>query len=310
MSTLNKLIHIYEGLQYRVYRFTVGKVCFKKRYKKISKCKIYSIKETAEELVNTDKSIGRYGDGELSWMLGKNNGFNNFEKKSKKLSDRLLQVFQSNRKDFIVTLPDGFRKESYNSFTSGSRKYWEYYITKKANKIYKLFNYDRKYFNTSVTRPYIDYNSNEFAKASFSIIREVWRDKKVLIIEGNQSRLGYNDDLFDDCYEIKRIECPAKNAFEIYDEILNKALSFLEDNEDYITLISLGPTATILAYDLCCSGHRAIDIGHIDVEYEWYLIGAKEKINLSDKYVNEVFDGKEPENLIDRSKDDEIIYRF
>lgn len=310
MSKWNNLMHIYESLEYRLYRYTFGKVFFKRRYDKIKECNIYSIKETAEELANTNKSIGRYGDGELSWMLGKNNGFNNFEKRSKKLSDRLLEVFQSDRKDFIVTLPDGFRKESFDDFTSGSRKYWEYYITKKANKIYKLFDKDRKYFNTSVTRPYIDYNSNEYAKDSFSSIRKVWENKKVLIVEGNQSRLGYNDDLFNDCDDIKRIECPATNAFESYDQILNKTLSFLNDNENYITLISLGPTATILAYDLCCNGHRALDIGHIDVEYEWYLIGAKEKINLPDKYVNEVFDGKEPENLVDKSKDDEIIYKF
>mgnify|MGYP000128627122 CR=1 FL=1 len=40
-------------------------------------------------------------------------------------------------------------------------------------------------------------------------------------------------------------------------------------------LIALGPTATVLAYDLFKSGYQAIDAGHVDVEYEWWRMGAK-----------------------------------
>ena len=36
-------------------------------------------------------------------------------------------------------------------------------------------------------------------------------------------------------------------------------------------LIALGPTATILAYDLAEKGVQALDVGHIDIEYEWFL---------------------------------------
>ena len=45
-----------------------------------------------------------------------------------------------------------------------------------------------------------------------------------------------------------------------------------------LILIALGPTATILAYDLYKLGYRAIDIGHIDIEYEWFLRKANTKI--------------------------------
>ena len=38
-----------------------------------------------------------------------------------------------------------------------------------------------------------------------------------------------------------------------------------------IILISLGPTATILSFDLCKLGYQAIDIGHIDYGYESFL---------------------------------------
>ena len=58
-----------------------------------------------------------------------------------------------------------------------------------------------------------------------------------------------------------------------------------------LILIALGPTATVLAYDLCKLGYQAIDVGHIDIEYEWLMMGAKHKVNITSKYVNEVIGG-------------------
>lgn len=52
-------------------------------------------------------------------------------------------------------------------------------------------------------------------------------------------------------------------------------------------LLALGPTATVLAYDLCKIGFQAIDIGHLDIEYEWFNQGANDKVNVANKYVNE-----------------------
>ena len=55
-----------------------------------------------------------------------------------------------------------------------------------------------------------------------------------------------------------------------------------------LILIALGPTATVLAYDLNKRGIRALDIGHLDIEYEWFKSGTQEKIPIAGKYVNEV----------------------
>ncbi|MBU4465609.1 MAG: DUF1792 domain-containing protein, partial [Actinobacteria bacterium] len=35
----------------------------------------------------------------------------------------------------------------------------------------------------------------------------------------------------------------------------------------------LGPTATVLAYDLHRAGYRALDLGHIAKSYDWWLRG-------------------------------------
>ena len=52
-------------------------------------------------------------------------------------------------------------------------------------------------------------------------------------------------------------------------------------------LAALGPTATILASDMCDNGYQMVDIGHIDVEYMWYLHRAILREPIEGKSVNE-----------------------
>ena len=75
-------------------------------------------------------------------------------------------------------------------------------------------------------------------------------------------------------------------------------------------MIALGATATVLAYDLAKDGFRAIDIGHADIEYEWMLSGATEKVPVKSKYVNEVKEGHCTNKIDDKNYDLEIILQI
>ena len=57
-------------------------------------------------------------------------------------------------------------------------------------------------------------------------------------------------------------------------------------------LLALGPTSTVLTYDLYKLGYQVIDVGHIDIEYEWFLRKAKKRIQIDNKYVNEALGNK------------------
>ena len=43
-----------------------------------------------------------------------------------------------------------------------------------------------------------------------------------------------------------------------------------------------------LAADLCKEGYQAVDIGHIDLEYEWFLQGEGRRTSVEGKYNNEI----------------------
>ena len=95
---------------------------------------------------------------------------------------------------------------------------------------------------------------------------------------------------------------------EVYEEILKEVLKY---GEDKLILLALGPTATVLAYDLYKAGYWAVDIGHVDIEYEWFLRKATEKIKIETKYVNEAKDGeKDIQNIHDEKYESEIVSKL
>ena len=92
--------------------------------------------------------------------------------------------------------------------------------------------------------------------------------------------MGVGNDFYENAKSIKRIICPANNAFNKYDEIFN-AIKELGKNK--LIILALGPTATILASDICNLNHekieyQALDLGHMDIEYEWFLRKAKKEL--------------------------------
>ena len=71
----------------------------------------------------------------------------------------------------------------------------------------------------------------------------------------------------------------------------------------------MGPVATVLAYDLANTGRRSIDIGHLDIEYEWMIRGEYRAL-IPNKYVNEVTGGTAPEPIIDCDYKNQIVAKL
>ena len=261
---------------------------------------VFDIEHTMRKLLDTDCSISRFGDGEIKLIAGQDIGF---QKASKQLSIRLKEVLQEQIDNHIVGILNVFG--SLSKYTEELQNYFRSYLYEYNRDFqYGLLNKQRIYYDAFITRPYISYKNREHAASIFEQFKRIWQGKKVLVVEGERTRLGRGNDLFDGTMECRRIIAPNENAFEKYDSILE---CILKQGKDNIVLLALGPTATILAYDLAKMGYRAIDIGHIDIEYEWYRMGATEKVAVQNKYTNEAYGGNGSLEYIDEEYEKQII---
>lgn len=249
---------------------------------------VKSIDETIETIIARNASVSRFGDGEMLLAVKKPI---RFQKPSDILSEKLLEVLQSDNIDHLVCLPDTF--SSLFRYKRSSRRFWRTHLYIYGKYWDKYLVKNKVYYNSFMTRPYIDYNSKEKSFEWFETLKKIWNKREIVLIEGEKSRLGYGNDLFDNTTSIKRILCPPANAFDNYNKIFEAAKKL---DKSSLLLISLGPTATVLAYDLYKEGFQAIDIGHIDIEYEWFKMGAKNKVSIPSKSVNEAHGG---DNLLE-----------
>jgi len=268
-------------------------ILFRKKQKVIPD--VISIDDTIKKIVEQKCSISRFGDGEIM-LIGHQSI--KFQYESKELSDRLIEVLQSNEKNHLVGISDAFNLLS--RYNRHARRFWRYHFYIYGWIWDKYLFPNREYYNTYMSRPYIDFKSKKKCGSWFELLKKIWDNRNITIIEGEKSRLGVGNDLFDNASSINRILCPSENAFEKYDIIFQKAK--LLDHNDLI-LIALGPTATVLAYDLHQAGYQAIDIGHVDTEYEWFKMKAKKRVKIPFKYVNEALGG----NLVSETADSRYL---
>lgn len=258
--------------------------------------------DTLRLIIDCGLSVSRYGDGEVCQIEGYNIGFSDF---SEDLKNRLIEVAKLPVKNHLVCIPPQIRT------TKGMRPYaremWQAIFAFEIQTWINLFNSKRIYGSTSISRYYMDFIQREKnAKEIVDLWKRVWNGKDLLIVEGENSRLGVGNDLFDNARSIKRILCPAKNAYTSYDEIVNKTCEIYRGE---LILAALGPTATVLAYDLAKRDMQAIDIGHIDVEYEWYRRKAKHLMDIPTKAVNEVKGGLEVTDINSEEYTSQIVAR-
>lgn len=262
---------------------------------------VRSIDETLEKL-REGCSMSRYGDGELNMILGRN--FSTFQDPNAMLIWRLKEILKSNIPKHMVCIPDIYG-DFFNKDESHKTWFRRHLSDGGRGLDYSLFDMDKEYYNAFITRPYKDYVDKQGAEERFLALRELWDSRDITIIEGHKTRFGVGNDLISNVKSCERILGPAVNAFDKYEELFAQAKKI---NKNRIILIALGHTATVLAYDLALEGYQALDIGHLDIEYEWFLRKADKKMVIEGKYVNEVPLGRTvPEYLPDEKYNSEII---
>lgn len=263
---------------------------------------IESVENTCEKIISEKCSMSRYGDGEFEIILGKAKDV--YQGDNAELAERLREILTSGLKNHIVALADdyggmeGLRRENKDTI----RKYM---TEEKRERHYSLLDMNKIYYNAYISRPYVIYphNETEKAKKRFEDLKRIWEKQNVLLVEGDRTRMGVGNDLFANAENVERIIAPNEDAFDVYEEIYKAAM---EEGVNKVILIALGPTATVLAYDLAKAGYWALDIGHLDLEYEWFLKG-KGYSYILHKYNNELPGDTKVTELSDQAYEKSIV---
>jgi len=231
-----------------------------RRLRKIQKLypEVISTTTTIAEIVQSGKSLARFGDGELQLILGiglgSNEHDNEYQIADVKLQKRLAEILASGSNDRLAVAISPFcLKHDWVKQSTSSLGYWENFLFKFFSAYAHLLT-KHQYYNALISR------SEVFYENTLDSIKKLWDGKKVLFVIGENSHFFFEKELFDNIVEYKILYGPGKSAFSKYDELLGKICEY---DKNWLIFLSLGPTATVLAYDLAQRGYQALDLGHL-----------------------------------------------
>jgi len=215
---------------------------------------IASIDDTIDKLLTGKYSIARYGDGEYTLCFDRPIGF---QKADRELRNRLREILKSKTENCLIALPE-CKIENISPF-------WIRYWFENFDDILTLFRKDVKYYNQSISR--------EFSIEQINLLKQLWANRSVVFVFGKGSRFDCTHEIFSGIKGHSIVYGLPQNAWDEYSKLLNEVKVEIAKHENPLILISLGPTATVLAYDLSKTGVQAIDIGHITNMYDRLVYG-------------------------------------
>ena len=265
---------------------------------------VMSIDETLDELLETEKSLVRFGDGEFNLINGNSIAYQEYQEDlAQEMREILLHADDTENK-VLICLPEIFEifKGSFLQ-NEDSEKFWKQ-VLDDHGRFFQETCQAKRYGSTWISRPYIDNKDKSHAITQFEKIKSLFEHKDILIVEGATTRSGVGNDLFNNVLSIKRIICPSHHAFSKVDAIQQ---AILDHAKGRLILLMLGPTAKILACRLSRLGYRALDLGHIDSEYEWMQMKAETKVQLKHKHTAEFNFDQDIEFINDEGYNRQIV---
>lgn len=212
---------------------------------------VWTEEKTIHHIIDNRASICRFGDGEFKLIIGERH--KSFQDVNQELNDRMLEVLKSHEPNILIGI------HPVRDFDRLGR-IWHKFIIRIGPQVLALLDHDRCYPSMGAFRVLPTDNEEAFI-ARIQLIKQIWQDRKVLLVTGKGSRFTFEEELFNNATSTEFLYAPPKNAFAEYDSILNQILQY--DKDEYLIMPVLGPTATVLAHDLAKRGYQAIDFGQM-----------------------------------------------
>lgn len=243
---------------------------------------LHSDEEAVNRIVNEHCSLIRFGDGEFEIMAGKNRA--PFQNCDENLSEKLRAAVTTDNENILIAIADNYGDlDIYTEqYAFGIREYMTEEVRAFHSSVLSPY---KVYYNAYMFKCYLPYKDKSGTQQRINLIKKIWNQRDVVLVEGNQTRTGQGNDLLDNAKSVSRILCPTKNAFTYYNEILYEVKKVSTEN---MILMALGPAGKVMACDLVAWGYQVIDIGQLDIDYEWYRAGKEMRVPVPTKYVAEL----------------------
>lgn len=238
--------------------------------------------EAVHRIINERCSLVRYGDGEFEIMAGKERAV--FQRYNEELARRLTEIITSKEDRLLIAIANNYGMlDPYMEDTAdGIRGYMD----EKTREFHmSVLDKGRTYYDAYMFKSYFPYKNREDTWKRVELVKKIWNGRNVVLVEGDKTRAGCGNDLFDNAKSLRRILAPTKNAYDRYADVLKAVLKV---EKECLILVVLGPMAEVLVFDLMKEGYQAIDIGQIDMDYQWYRAGAKGRVPIPDRYVSQL----------------------
>lgn len=265
--------------------------------------KIESNELLVKKINNEKCSFIRFGDGEFEIISGRNRA--PFQEVEGDLSERLKRVLQYDDNKLLIGISNLYG--SLDEYTEVTARAMREYLTPERRKEHlMLLNKNKVYYNALIFKTYMPYKDRKKTEERIHLVKSIWERKNVVLIEGDKTRSGWKNDLFSNTSSIQRVIAPTKNAYTYYDEILSEAKKI---SKDKLILIALGPAGKVLGLDLYLEGYQVIDIGQLDMDYDWYKADIGLRVPNPYKYISQL-----PEtavsDVVDEEYEEQIIARI
>lgn len=213
--------------------------------------------QTIRTIIERGASIARYGDGELKLCYGNDQIAQTW---CQEIGDRLKEILKLRDVDsngrMLVGIPRIVGRDDFPQFNPNGWKFWSERYT--VEKVLHLYSKNKEYYSAFISRP--DSAIHIHCIQYWDMVRSIWEGKKVVVVEGEDRRFEKTGVFLNNAKRVDVVKGPKRDAFDVYDDILSRIKKYKRDR---IIILALGPTATVLAYDLFLEGFQALDLGHM-----------------------------------------------
>jgi glycosyltransferase family protein len=216
---------------------------------------------TIQTILDRKASIGRYGDGEFRSARGSNL---KFQDAHPVLSTKLQDVLRTSDDRFLVGIPRVWGRRDLYFYDPIKHDNW--LKTMQKEDFLGMLVPEKTYYSSFITRP--DAAVHIECDDYYRLVQSIWRGRRVVYFAGRNGKplkAMEGRGFLQEAEELKIEWCLEENAFSEYEQLIERARKY--DPKKWLVLLSLGPTATVLAWDLFQLGYQALDIGHMPMFY-------------------------------------------